>query len=170
MTRSSVMPPCTIRLAAPADAVAINDIQNYYVANSTATFMTEPVTLEQRLRRLENRAPVHPATVAEMDGTIVGWGALDTFRSRPAYRHTTEFSVYVRHDCHRRGIGRAIVLDLVERARTLGHHAIVGGCCSESTAVIALLEKLGFARVAHFPEVGYKFGRWLDVVFLQRLL
>jgi len=164
------MPSCTIRLAAPPDAEAINDIQNYYVANSTATFMTEAVTLQQRLKWLENRAPAHPATVAEMDGTIVGWGALDTFRSRAAYRHTTEFSVYVHPERHRRGIGRAIVLDLVERARALGHHAIVGGCCSESTAVIALLETLGFARVAHFPEVGWKFGRWLDVVFLQRLL
>lgn len=164
------MPSWTIRLAAPADAATINDIQNYYVANSTATFLTEPVALGERLKWLENRAAIHPVTVIEDEGVTVGWGALDTFRPRPAYRHTTEFSVYVRHDCHGRGIGRAIVLDLIDRARALGHHAIVGGCCSESTAVIALLETLGFARVARFPEVGYKFGRWLDVVFLQRLL
>ena len=159
-----------IRLATRADAAAINDIQNYYAEHSTATFLTEAVTLEQRLRWLENRAAAHPVTVAEMDGVTMGWGALDSFRSRPAYRHTTEFSVYVHRDWQRRGIGRAIMLDLVERARTLGHHALVGGCCSESTAVIALLESLGFSRVAHFPEVGHKFGRWLDVVFLQRLL
>lgn len=161
---------CEIRLATRADALAINEIQNYYVVHSTATFLTEPVTLEQRLVWLEGRSPVHPVTVAQMDGTTIGWGALDSFRSRPAYRHTTEFSVYVHHEHHRRGIGRAIVSDLVERARALGHHALVGGCCSESTAVIALLEALGFSRVAHFPEVGHKFDRWLDVVFLQRLL
>ena len=161
---------CEIRLATRADAAAINDIQNYYAIHSTATFLTEPVTLEQRLGWLQDRSQIHPVTVAQVDGVTMGWGALDTFRNRPAYRHTTEFSVYVHHDRHRRGIGRAIMLDLVERARTLGHHALVGGCCSESTAVIALLENLGFARAAHFPEVGYKFGRWLDVVFLQRLL
>jgi len=164
------MHPCTIRLATRADAATINDIQNHYVVNSTATFMTEPVTLDERLAWLENRPAVYPVTVAQVDGVTVGWGALDTFRSRPAYRHTAEFSVYVHHDLHRRGIGRAIVLDLAERARALGHHALVGGCCGESTAVIALLEALGFSRVGHFPEVGRKFGRWLDVVFLQRLL
>lgn len=164
------MAACTIRPAARADADTINAIQNHYVVHSTATFLTEPVTLEQRLAWLENRATVHPVTVAQVDGTIAGWGALDTFRSRPAYRHTTEFSVYVHHDWQRRGIGRAIVLDLIGRARALGHHALVGGCCSESTAVIALLEALDFSRVGHFPEVGYKFGRWLDVVFLQRIL
>lgn len=164
------MSGCRIRLAARADAASINDIQNYYVVNSTATFLTEPVSLEQRVSWLENRLPVHPVTVAEIGGTTVGWGALDFFRTRPAYRHTSEFSVYVHHEWHRRGIGRAIMADLVERAGTLGHHALVGGCCSESTAVIALLEEMDFARVAHFPEVGYKFERWLDVVFLQRLL
>jgi phosphinothricin acetyltransferase len=164
------MSACRIRLAARGDAAAINDIQNYYVLNSTATFLTEPVSLAQRLNWLENRLPVHPVTVAEVDGSTIGWGALDFFRARPAYRHTTEFSVYVHHEWHRRGIGRAIMADLIERARALDHHAIVGGCCSESAAVIALLEQMGFARVAHFPEVGYKFERWLDVVFLQRLL
>jgi phosphinothricin acetyltransferase len=161
---------CRIRPAIAADAAAINEIQNYYVLGSTATFMTEPVTLEQRLQWLENRAAVHPVTVAECEAQVVGWGALDVFRARPAYRHSTEFSVYVHHGWHRRGIGRDLVLDLVERARTVGHHAMVGGCCSESTGVIALLEALSFSKVAHFPEVGRKFGRWLDVVFLQRLL
>jgi L-amino acid N-acyltransferase YncA len=161
---------CEIRLAARTDAAAINDIQNYYVVNSTATFLTEPVALAQRTTWLEDRLPVHPVTVAQVDGLTVGWGALDFFRTRPAYRRTTEFSVYVHQSWHRRGIGRVIVSDLVERARALGHHALVGGCCSESTAVIALLETMSFSRVAHFPEVGYKFERWLDVVFLQRLL
>lgn len=159
-----------IRAASADDAGAINDIQNYYVVNSTATFMTEPVALEQRLRWLENRAEVYPVTVVESGDQVVGWSALDVFRARPAYRHTTEFSVYVHHGWHRRGVGRALVLDLVERARSVGHHAMVGGCCSESTGVIALLQALGFSKVAHFSEVGHKFGRWLDVVFLQRLL
>ena len=164
------MSTCSIRLACRDDAEAINAIQNHYVVHSTATFHTEPLTLEERLAWLENRASAHPVIAAQADGVIAGWGALEIFRGRPAYRHTAEFSVYVHHDWHRRGIGRAIVSDLVTRARELQFHALVGGCCSESTPVITLLEALGFDRVARFREVGRKFDRWLDVVFLQRLL
>jgi phosphinothricin acetyltransferase len=164
------MSHCSIRLAARGDAGIINDIQNHYVVNSTATFHTEPVTLDERLSWLENRSPSHPVTVAEVEGAIAGWGALEVFRGRRAYRHTAEFSVYVHHEWHRRGIGRAIMTDLVSRARALQHHALVGGCCSESTAVITMLEVMGFDRVAHFREVGRKFDRWLDVVFLELVL
>jgi len=164
------MSACSIRLAGRADAEAINRIQNYYVVHSTATFLTEPLTLEQRFTWLEDRSQAHPVVVAQADGLIVGWGSLEVFRSRPAYRHTAEFSIYVHHERHRRGIGRAILGDLLTRARALGHHTLVGGCCIESIAVIALLEASGFSRVAHFREVGRKFDRWLDVVFLQRML
>ena len=164
------MSGCSIRLAAREDAGVINDIQNHYVLHSTATFLTEPFTIAQRLAWLEGRAPAHPVAVAEADGRVVGWSALGEFRSRPAYRHTVEFSIYVHPGHHRRGIGRALLADLAERARAAGHHALVGGCCSESTAVLALLEREGYSRVAHFPEVGRKFDRWLDVVFMQKLL
>lgn len=164
------MSDCSIRLATRADAEVINGIQNHYVLHSTATFLTEPLTLEQRLAWLDGRSQAHPVTVAQADASIVGWGALEIFRSRAAYRHTAEVSIYVHHEWHRRGIGRAIVADLLTRARALDYHALVGGCCSESTAVIALLEASGFSRVAHFREVGRKFDRWLDVVFLQRVL
>jgi phosphinothricin acetyltransferase len=160
----------SIRLATQAEAEAINAIQNHYVVHSTATFLTEPLTLEQRLAWLKGRSPGHPVTVALDEGTVVGWAALGDFRSRPAYRHTAEFSIYVHPERHRHGIGRALLADLVERARAAGHHALVGGCCSESTAILGLLEASGFSRVAHFPEVGRKFERWLDVVFMQRLL
>lgn len=164
------MTACAIRLATCADAEAINHIQNHYVVHSTATFLTEPFTLEQRLAWLDSRSPAHPVTVAEVNGSVAGWAALGEFRSRPAYRHTTEFSVYVHPDHHRRGVGRALLADLTGRARAIGHHALVGGCCSESTGILALLEASGYKRVAHFPEVGRKFDRWLDVVFMQLLL
>jgi phosphinothricin acetyltransferase len=164
------MAACPIRPATAADAEAINAIQNHYVVHSTATFLTEPLTLEQRLAWLKGRSPEHPVTVALDGGAVVGWAALGDFRSRPAYRHTAEFSIYVHPERHRRGIGRALLADLVERARAAGHHALVGGCCSESTAILGLLEASGFSRVAHFPEVGRKFDRWLDVVFMQHLL
>lgn len=160
----------SIRIAARADAEPINAIQNYYVERSTATFLTEPLTLEERLAWFDAHGPAQPVTVAIAAGAVIGWGALGTFRPRAAYSRTSELSVYVRHDWHRRGLGRAIVSDLIDRAQALGYHALVGGCCSEATSSIALLEALGFARVARFPEVGRKFDRWLDVVFLHRLL
>src|SRR5688572_2813595 len=125
------MSACTIRLAAREDAEAINSIQNYYVERSTATFLTEPLTLDERLAWLDEHSTAHPVTVAAADGSIVGWGALGTFRLRAAYSRTAELSVYVHHESHRRGIGREIVSDLLERGRALGYHAVVGGCCSE---------------------------------------
>ena len=164
------MAPCLIRLAGREDARAINEIQNHYVLHSTATFLTEPLTLAQRLAWLEGRSPAHPVTVAEAGGEIAGWGALGEFRARPAYRFSTEFSVYVHPDRQRLGIGRTLLADLTERARAAGYHALIGGCCGESTAILTLLEAEGFRRVACFPEVGFKFDRWLDVVFMQKLL
>jgi phosphinothricin acetyltransferase len=159
-----------IRLAAPGDCAAINDILNYYVEHSTATFITEPQTLDQRLAWFDDRTEAHPVVVAELAKEIAGWAALSVFRARAAYSRTVELGVYVRHDRHRRGIGGFLVDDLLARARTADHHVVVAGACSESTASIALLEGRGFVRAGHFHQVGYKFGRWLDVVFLERIL
>jgi phosphinothricin acetyltransferase len=159
-----------IRRATTADAGPINDILNYYVERSTATFATTPLTLADRLAWLASRSDAHPALVAVRDDEVVGWSALSVFRSREAYAQTVELGVYVHHARHRQGIGRLLVAELLALARTAGHHAVVGGCCSESTASIALLESFGFVRVAHFREVGRKFDRWLDVVFLELLL
>jgi phosphinothricin acetyltransferase len=160
----------TIRDATQADAPAINDILNHYVLNSTATFITEPVTLQERLIWLGERLKAHPVVAAELSGALVGWGALGSFRTRAAYAYTVEISVYVHGDFHRRGIGRAIAEELLTRARALGHHVVVGGCCSESTASIALLQSFGFSQVGQFRQVGRKFDRWLDVVFFELLL
>ena len=162
------MPDLEIRAATRDDAAAINDIQNYYVERSTVTFLKEPLTLAERLDWFDKHSDMHPITVAVAAGQTIGWGSLGSFRSAAAYGQTSELSVYVHHEWHRQGVGRAIVIDLVERARALDHHAIIGCCCSEATASIALLEALGFERVGHFPEVGWKFDRWLDVVFVQK--
>jgi L-amino acid N-acyltransferase len=159
-----------IRLATVDDLPAVREIYNYYVERSTCTFQLEPDTEIQRLEWFRNRAPAHPVVVAEVAGEIVGWASLSPWSGRAGYARTVEASVYIRHDCHRRGLGRILMLDLIERARSLGHHTIIGGACTEQAASLALQESLGFERVAHFREVGHKFGRWLDVVYLQLLL
>ncbi len=148
----------------------VRAIYNHYVATSTATFQLEPDTEAERLAWFQNRSPLHPVTVAETDGKVVGWGSLSPWKPRVGYAHSVEASVYVREGCHRRGFGRALLADLIERARAAGHHVLVGGACTEHPGSIALQETLGFVRVAHFRETGYKFGRWLDVVYLQLLL
>src|SRR5215471_10358120 len=159
-----------IRDAAKTDANAINAILNHYVEHSTATFITEPQTLKQRLEWLDAHREAHPVIVAEEQGRVVAWAALSSFRPRAAYKHTVELSVYVHHECHRRGLGRVLVAELLARARKLGHHVVIGGACSESVASVALLEAFGFSRVGQFHQVGRKFDRWLDVVFYQLML
>ena len=160
-----------IRLATPADLPAISEIYNYYVLHSTCTYQLEPETLADREAWFRAHPPEsYPVTVAEIDGQVAGWGSLSKFRDRAAYDPTVEASVYIRHDLHRRGLGRALLTDLIERAQQIGFHSLLGGASADQAASIALQESLGFTRVALFKQVGYKFGQWLDVVFMQLML
>ena len=162
--------PLRPRLATVADAEAINAIYNHYVRTSAATFQVDDETTEERVEELRTRPNDQPMIVLEADGEIVGWGALSPFRSRCAYRDTIELTIYVRHDCHRRGYGRVIVQDLIERARSSGYHTILAASCEESVGSIVLLQSLGFGETGRLREVGCKFGRRLDVVYLQLML
>lgn len=164
------MQALTIRLAARDDAAAINDIYNPYVTHSTATFRLEPFGLRERQEWLTDRPLEHPVTVAEIDGRVVGWCALTSFRPRAAYARSAEVGLYIREPFHRRGIGRALIADAIARGRAAGLHVIIGGCCHETTGSIGLLKACGFEQVAHFREVGHKFGRWLDVIFFELVL
>jgi phosphinothricin acetyltransferase len=159
-----------IRLATEGDLAAILAIYNHYVATSTCTFRIEPETADERLAWFRDHSPRHPVTVAEADGEVIGWASLSPWNPRCAYANSVEASVYLRHDCHRRGVGRALLVDLIERARTIGHHTILGGACIEQEASIGLQRSLGFEQVALLREVGFKFGRWLDVAYYQLLL
>jgi phosphinothricin acetyltransferase len=159
-----------IRLATDNDMPAVRVIYNHYVATSTSTFQVELETENDRLEWLHNRTPAHPVVVALVDGEIVGWAALSPWKSRCAYARSVEASVYVQPDGLRRGIGRALLADLIERARAAGHHTIIGGACTEHPGSLALQRVLGFEPVGCFREVGYKFGRWLDVAYMQLLL
>lgn len=160
----------TIRAATADDLPAIAAIYNHYVATSTCTFQYDPDTDADRREWFAGRTAAHPVVVAEEGGEVVGWAALSPWKSRIGYAHSVEFSVYVHPEHHRRGIGRELVVDLIDRARAAGHHTIIGGACTEHPASMALQESLGFVPVAHFRETGYKFGRWLDVVYFQLML
>jgi phosphinothricin acetyltransferase len=162
-----------IRLATTADLPAINAIYNHYVPISTTSYDLAPMSLEDRQRWFAGRDAIHPVTVAhfpDAPARVVGWGSLHTFRAKPGYRLTVENSVYVHPDHQREGIGSTIIVDQIARARALGLRAIVAGIDSEQTASIALHAKHGFREVGRFPQVGRKFDRWLDVVFMELVL
>jgi L-amino acid N-acyltransferase len=156
-----------IRAATESDLAAINDIYNHYVLHSTCTYQEEPEPLEGRRRWFSQHGGKHPVIVAEADRQVVGWGSLSAYHPRSAYRHTVENSVYVHHQQHRRGIGSLLLQELIARARSLGHRAIIAGIDGEQTASIALHTKFHFERVGHLKQVGFKFGRWLDVIYME---
>jgi len=159
-----------LRDARPSDLAAIRAIFNHWIEHSTASFRVVPDSEEQTRAWFEGRSPAHPALVAEENGEIVGWASLSPHKPTGGYRHTVELSVYLHPDALGRGLGRVLVGELLERAREAGHHAVLGGVCTEQAASMRLHEALGFTQVAHFREVGFKFGRWLDVAYFEKVL
>jgi phosphinothricin acetyltransferase len=168
--KSHAMSELLVRLAVEADLPAINAIYNHYVPISTTTFALTPMTIEQRRQWFAGREAIHPATVACRGEAVVGWGSLHTFRAIAGYRQTVENSVYVHPDHQRAGVGAALLADQIDRARAARLHAIVAVIGSEQTASLALHAKFGFREVGRFPQVGRKFDRWLDAVFMQLTL
>lgn len=159
-----------IRLATIDDVGAINEIYNHYVLTSPCTFHTEPVHYQERLEWFEKHGPRHPVIVATIEANIVGWASLSAYRERPAYNNTAESSVYIHKDHHRKGIGRMLMDDLLVRAREIGFHTVLAGVTGCLPPSIELHRSLGFEQVACLREVGFKFGKWHDVVFLQLML
>lgn len=159
-----------IRLATTGDLNRINEIYNHYVLHSTCTYQEEPHSPEERAAWFRDHGPLHPVTVAEVDEHVVGWGSLSRFHSRSAYRFSIENSIYVDHTWHRQGVGGRLLADLIERARRARHHTIVAGIDGEQEASLAIHAKHGFERVAHLRQVGFKFNRWLDVIYMQVML
>lgn len=157
----------TIRLARRDDLTAINDIYNHFVEHSTCTYQETPEPMDARQAWFARHGELHPVTIAELDGLVVGWGSLSPYHARSAYRFTVENSVYVHHAYHRRGIGDALLADLIARARTLGHRSIIAGIDAAQHASLAIHARHGFEKVGHLRQVGYKFDRWLDVVYMQ---
>jgi phosphinothricin acetyltransferase len=162
--------PTAIRLATPRDLPAINAIYNHYVLHWTSTYQTEPSTPEERAAWFDAHGEKHPVTVAERAGEIVAWGSLSRFHPRAAFARTVENSVYVRADCLRQGFGALILNDLIARARALRHHVIVAGISADQTASVEVHRRHGFVECGRLKEVGYKFDRWLDVVYMQLVL
>jgi L-amino acid N-acyltransferase len=158
----------TIRDAVRQDLPEILAIYNEVIRNSTAVYSEVEFTPARGETWFETKAEQgFPFIVARDDGGVTGFGTFGDFRAWPCYQYSVEHSVHVRSDRRGRGIGRALMGELIGRARAANKHVMLAGIDADNTVSIALHESLGFRQVGHFHEVGFKFGRWLDLVFLQ---
>jgi phosphinothricin acetyltransferase len=160
-----------IRDAVKEDFRGITEIYNDVVLHSTAIFRETPITIEDALSlwrsRLEARSPT---IVALRDNRIVGYASFGTFRSSPGYLYTVEHTVHVEAAARGTGVGSALVRELITRAQALGKHVMVGAVDAENVGSLQFHERLGFKPVARFEQVGFKFNKYLDLIFVQRLI
>jgi len=158
-----------IRKVDLADAPQIADIYNYYVLNTHHTFETEALSAEEVEKRIAETSENYPYLIAVFDGVIQGYVFATQFKLRQAYKHSVEASIYVRNQAKQKGIGSELYKKLLEELAETDVHAIMAGISLPNEASVRFHEKLGYEKVAHFKEVGYKLGRWVDVGFWEML-
>ena len=160
-----------VRPATEADLPAILAIYNEVIAKTTAAYVFEPHTLEMRQQWFaELKAGGWPVIVVESEGTIVGFGCIGVFRSKPGYKYTGEHTVHVHAEHRGKGIGGALLSALIEEAKRLELRTLIGGIDSANAASIAFHASFGFVECARIKDVAFKFGHWLDLVFMQLIL
>ena len=158
-----------VRLASDADAAAIAEIYNQGIEDRLATLETELRTPDERRQWLKARGPRHPVIVAEAT-RVIGWGSLNPFNPREAYRHVADFSIYVDRAYRGKGVGTALLSRLVELAREHGYHKMVLSAFPFNPGGIALYERMGFRTVGIYKEQGLLDGRWVDTIVMEKLL
>jgi phosphinothricin acetyltransferase len=156
-----------IRPVSLIDAAQVAEIYNYYVQNTHHTFETEPLSGEEMEQRIIKVTKDYPFLIAEEDGEIFGYAYATQFKLRQAYAFSAEVSIYVRNAAKQKGIGTQLYMQLFDELAETDIHAIVAGISLPNEPSIKFHEKLGFSKVAHFREVGYKLGRWVDVGYWE---
>jgi L-amino acid N-acyltransferase YncA len=157
-----------IRPATESDAQAISDIYNYYIAKTVITFEEQPVSKSEMINRIEKvTGSSLPWLVAVDDGSVIGYAYAAKWKERSAYRHTVESTVYLSPASVSKGWGTRLYQELFDTLRRASIHVVIGGITLPNPASVALHQKFGMKQVAHFKEVGYKFGQWLDVGYWQ---
>jgi phosphinothricin acetyltransferase len=170
MQRQSLQ-DAVIRSATVADAEAIAAIYNHYITGTVVTFEEEPILPAEMARRMDEVTSTSlPWLVAELPDKIAGYAYASKWKGRCAYRYSMEISVYLAQDRVGLGLGSRLYGELLPLLRERGVHVVIGGIALPNAASVALHEKFGMSKVAHFSEVGFKFGRWIDVGYWQRTL
>lgn len=159
-----------IRDIKPSDAQQIVEIYNYYILNTTVTFEEEAITASEMVGRIAEITQKYPWLVYEVDGKIIGYAYASAWKSRCAYKFSAETTVYLQNGLSGKGIGSELYKELLARLQKAGLHGIIGGVALPNDSCIALHQKFGFEKVAQFKEVGYKFDRWIDVTYWEKIL
>jgi phosphinothricin acetyltransferase len=159
-----------IRLATIDDAASIAAIYNHYVLNTSITFEEEAVSNAAMAARIRETTESLPWLVFESDGEILGYAYASKWKSRCAYRYSVESTVYLKHGITRQGLGTQLYDRLLSDLRSKGMHSVIGGIALPNAASQGLHEKMGFRKIAHFEQVGWKFERWIDVGYWQLIL
>ena len=159
-----------IRLAKQKDAETIREIYNHEVRNSTATFDLVERTTEEQEEWLTERSGAFSVLVAEMSNKILGFASLSPYKSRAAYRTTVEDSIYINEEFRNQGIAGELLFHLLEVAKSSGFHAVIARIGGANEASIALHQRFDFEIVGTEKEIGRKFGKWQDVVVMQRII
>ena len=163
--------PVMLRDAVETDLPAILEIYNDIILTTTSIYSEEPHTLQMRLDWFNERKQAgFPIIVAEQNGVLVGFATYGKFRVWPCYRFTVEHSVYIHKNNRGQGISKILLQEIISIAKTAGMHALIAGIDSENDISLQLHLKFGFTQVAHFKQVGFKFNRWLDLIFLEMIL
>ncbi len=159
-----------IRTATANDAFQIAGIYNYYIANTTVTFEEEQVSTEEMQERINEVLKKYPWLVFEQEGKILGYAYASAWKSRCAYKYSVETTVYLQNGLSGKGHGSKLYAELLSQLQKMGLHGVIGGVALPNEACIALHQKNNFEQVAHFKEVGYKFNKWIDVVYWEKIL
>jgi len=159
-----------IRDAHADDAEALCLIYNQGIEDRLATLETELRTTDERRRWLSARGQRHPVIVAADDGRVVGWGSLNSFNARAVYDNVADFSVYVERSWRGKGVGRALLAALIDKARALAYHKLVLAAFPFNDQGMRLYERAGFRLVGVYKEQGRVDGRWVDIVIMEKLL
>ena len=159
-----------IRNATLNDTSAICDIYNHYIKNTIITFEEEPLTNEAMQGRIEEVTATLPWLVFENENNIVGFAYASRWNGRCAYRYAVESTIYLAPNATGRGIGKQLYRELIDILKQQSMHSIIGGVTLPNPASVALHKKLGFKKVAHFEQVGWKFNQWIDVAYWELIL
>lgn len=159
-----------IRSCTPNDVPAICAIYNHYIDHTVITFEEVTLKIEQMRERIETIMQTYPWLVCEEQGKIVGYAYASKWKDRSAYRHTAEVTVYLHHEETAKGFGNALYAELITQLKQQGMHMLLACIALPNTASEKLHEKFGFKKAAHFPQVGFKFNRWIDIGYWQKPL
>ncbi len=156
-----------IRTATIQDAKEICEIYNYYILNSIVTFEEEIVAVSEMNNRIEQITAKLPWIVYEESGELLGYAYASEWKSRCAYKHSVESTVYLKPGAMGKGIGSKLYDELINRLKKIKVHAVIGGIALPNESSIALHEKFGFKKIGQFKEVGFKFEKWIDVGYWE---